>query len=81
MDALVAGRFREPVLVLGVATYLHANRGRWVSHRELIEWIYGERDDGGPMDVRSCIARKIFALRRRGIEVENFHGYGYRMPL
>jgi len=71
------GSHRMPALMLGVSTLLAATPGRIVSTDQLIDWLYGEDPDGGPLDARCCIAVAVHHLRRRGVPIRSHGHRGY----
>lgn len=55
----------------------------YVSTAELIDYVYGEREDGGPLTADGCIHRAIWEIRRRmagkiaPFRIENRKNIGY----
>src|SRR5258708_5967976 len=71
------GSHRMPMLMLGVSTLLAASPGCVISTDQLIDWLYGEAPNGGPLEARACVAVAVYHLRRRGLPIKS-HGYrGY----
>jgi len=71
---LPAGQFRVGACII-------AARGRTVAKAEIMEALFGDDEDGGPMDkmidVRLCQVRKT--LPALGIQIETVWGQGYRV--
>ena len=68
---------RPACLLVGLETLLGVNRGRTVSRTEMVDWIYGEEEDGGPLWADKSLDIGIMHLRRRGVPIENVHGRGF----
>ena len=64
---------------------LAARRGAIVSFPEIVDWIYADDPDGGPLDVRNCVDIAIVRLRRAlreagaPIEIHTHWGRGYEL--
>jgi DNA-binding response OmpR family regulator len=58
---------------------LRARLGLWISAPELVEYIYGDDEDGGPIAARSIIETRVFYLRRKGNRIRSHWGRGYRI--
>lgn len=58
--------------------------GRRVSKDELIEALWGGREDGGPLNVHNSIGVRVHRLRIElfafGIEIGVLYTYGYQVP-
>ena len=57
---------------------LEARRGEWVTVAELVEALYGDREDGGAEAACVVVRYAVHRLRRRGVPVE--HAGVYRLP-
>lgn len=69
---------RLPMLMLGISTLLAVTPGRVVTKAQLIEWIYGDDEDGGPEWAEKNITVAITKLRSRGVPIQTRHGgYSY----
>lgn len=68
-------------LINGVGTYLGAHRGRLCSSPEIIDWVYGEHEDGGPDNAPDCVRIAIMRLQRMGAPIATTIERGYRMTL
>jgi DNA-binding response OmpR family regulator len=64
-------------LVKSVLNCLLVNQGRIVSVDELVEYVWGDDEDGGPVGAREMIRMYAVMLRRMGWEIDNIHGRGY----
>lgn len=67
-------------LTLGVVTYLATHPGQIVSTKELADWVYDGREDGGPLGAEHCVEQAICSLRHEGFPIENHHGRGFSCP-
>ena len=63
----------------GVGTYLAIHPGRIVPMAELVEWVYGEREDGGALAPEACIHSAVYLLRRSGFPIVTYPGRGYSL--
>lgn len=65
-------------LEVGISTYLYFNRGRLVSKRELLDWIYQDDQNGGIEWAESALRGVIFKLRHQHkIRIVNYATRGY----
>lgn len=58
---------------------LRRRAGAFVSKSELIERIWGQREDGGPLSAVNIISVTVRRLRQSGLPVESVRGLGYRL--
>ena len=71
-----------PRYQLLVVEYLLIWRGRRCEATDILEYMYGDREDGGPEWARSGLGVNIFRLRKKlgaGF-IETQQGNGYRIP-
>lgn len=56
-------------------------RGRYMSSKRLVTMIYGDREDGGPIDPENVIRVQVHNLRHKmpALKIENRSGWGYRI--
>ncbi len=52
---------------------------RFVPYEALVDVLWGEREDGGPLKVRWLVLRYIRILRKRGEVIETWWGVGARI--
>lgn len=72
---------RLPMLMLGISTLLAVTPGKVVTKAQLIDWLYGEDEDGGPEWAEKNITVAISKLRCRGVPIRTHHGgYSYAVP-
>ena len=50
--------------------------GLW-SNKELLDWIYGDDRDGGPLNDNGSIWTAVYSLRKQGKPILNVFGQGY----
>lgn len=71
---------RLPRKEFNMAVVLLSASGRLVSHDELFDALYGDREDGGPDE--KIIAIMLCRLRKKlvqvGVRIETHHGQGFR---
>lgn len=60
--------------------HLRTHIGCWVSWRDLGGAVYCGDPDGGPLNMRACLAIACRKLRRRGFVIEKSYSRGYRIP-
>lgn len=53
--------------------------GGLVSRRALIDHLWGDDPDGGPVGAHKQVSVVIHRLRRKGFSVQNHHGLGYSL--
>ena len=59
-----------------VARVLNARRGCWITMKEIVDDVYGDDEDGGPLDAKSVVRQTIHRLKRKGWPiVNNLRGY------
>ena len=63
----------------GVGTYLGAYRGRICSGAEIMDWVYADREDGGPENPANGLRVTICHLRHDGAKIEGHRQRGYRL--
>lgn len=74
---------KEPWLQSCVLNYLRTC-GDWRSTKQIVEWVYDGRRDGGALCATACVQWAIRELRRRGFPIEQngvgkgVLGYRYR---
>ncbi|MGH6792539.1 MAG: winged helix-turn-helix domain-containing protein [Methyloceanibacter sp.] len=72
-----------PPLQTSVALVLCSKFGRWVRYGNLVESVYADDPDGGPLTARQAIQVHLCHLRRNlrsaGLEIETYRGFGYRI--
>lgn len=61
-----------------VLNRLRLGAGALVGHAELIEAVWGDDPDGGPVDAHNRIGIAVMSLRREGHPIATFFGRGYR---
>ncbi len=67
-------RFGEPkYLVFGITTMLYQSPYP-VSMASLIDWIYGEDEDGGPLHAKESVREAIWRLRKEGFRISKRYG-------
>ena len=71
------GSYHMPRLMLGVSTLLAVERGRVISTEQLIDWLYGDDPNGGPVFARECVAVAVLRLRARGVPIKSYGWAGY----
>lgn len=54
-------------------------QGRFVPYEALIDVLWGDDEDGGPMDARHCIREYVYGLRGIGENIETWPWVGLRM--
>jgi DNA-binding response OmpR family regulator len=59
---------------------LLCNQGRIVTHQELVDWMWGDDPDGGPLDPNGIIKTRVCWLRFLGWPIETSWGRGYIIP-
>lgn len=52
---------------------------RWVPYTHLIDVVWGNDPDGGPLMARGVLGIHIMNLRREGYRIESRHSYGWRL--
>lgn len=74
-----AGNNKMPTLMLGISTLLAASPGEIVSAAKLVDWLYGDDEEGGPEWALSNIRVAIARLRRQGVPIttHGWAGYSY----
>lgn len=68
--------FREADVLLAL---LLANPDGWVTRQRIVEVVWPDADKQ-PVDASNVITIEVMRLRRRGIVIENRHGFGYCIP-
>jgi hypothetical protein len=68
-----------PRVQSAVLNCLRGNQGRITSLSELVDYVYREDPEGGPLGAGNCVAVAIMKLRRRGFPIRNhpWRGYSY----
>lgn len=75
IDVPMPKREREVILRLSQA------QGRIVPMHQIVDFLYGDEEDGGPEDARNCAQVHITKVRRKisplgwVIEAERYRGY------
>lgn len=74
-DQPITAAVRDPLRVLAmiqfsqlerrIAEYLARNLGRWVPAGALVDAVYSDDPDGGPITAHVAIAVKIMTIRKR----------------
>ena len=72
---------RPSYLRIGVLTLLWSQAPRPATIDELIDWIYGDKEDGGPDYAGDCIRVAINGLRKKGYPIRNSYRWGYYIPV
>ncbi len=52
---------------------------RWVHRDALVDVIWGDQEDGGPLMAYNVLAINIMRLRREGYVIESRWGHGWRL--
>ena len=60
---------------------LRLTPGVYVTNRELVDYVYGDLEAGGPLWARYCIRVYIHKLRAKGHTISNDRHLGYRLDL
>ena len=55
-----------------------ARRGEWLTREELLDALYGDREDGGPDAAEACLDQTLHRMRAAGVKIESRHTY--RIP-
>lgn len=60
---------------------LKRNPGWFVSVKQLADELYGDRADGGPLDIKRIVYLHIHRIRRKvpNLHIENKYTHGYRL--
>ena len=59
-----------------VARILNARRGCWITLKEMIDDVYEDDTEGGPMGAENSVRQAVHRLRRKGWPiVNNLRGY------
>lgn len=69
------GGKRPPARILSL---LRLRAGGWVSTAEIIDYAWGDDEDGGPLDAPRAVYVHIHNLRRAGAVIESVVGRGSR---
>lgn len=48
---------------------LQIHEGGWVKYEELVDYVWGDREDGGPLSAMNCVAVMANRLRNRGYDI------------
>lgn len=64
----------EAVVLYALLRHEHA------SHETLLQALYAEDPDGGPLSADDCIKVRVCLLRKKvpGLTITSIHGFGYR---
>jgi len=68
-----------PYLLIGIPVLLTAQAPRPMHWREMIEVLYADDINGGPLWARGVISATICKLRKRGVAIHTAWGRGYYM--
>jgi hypothetical protein len=60
-----------------VLKHLRASGSKWSSVQELVDVVYGDSEEGGPLWADTVIQVTMFRLRQRGLMIET-HSRGRR---
>lgn len=55
--------------------HLLKNKGKVVSTKELVEAVYGDDPDGGPLTAEHTIRIAVFKLRKKAAQIYSIQGY------
>jgi DNA-binding response OmpR family regulator len=60
---------------------LTERRGRFVSHEDLVDRLWGDDEDGGPCTANNVIRQRVWGIRRKmpSLKIESRIKYGYRI--
>jgi hypothetical protein len=75
--AFLRSLWRTKHLQLGIATLLGSHRGKVFSLVEIADWLYCEREDGGPEGADVAIRSAVFRLRLAGCPIVCHERRGY----
>jgi hypothetical protein len=64
-------------VMLAVSTLLAVEYPRIISTRELVDYIYGDAPDGGPLSAHRCVHHAVRRLRARGLPIKTHGERGY----
>lgn len=67
-----------PLLRNKLIAYLGEHRGQWVTRAELLDVLYADREDGGPLNPNGVLQVIMSQLRKAGIPLETM--FVYRIP-
>lgn len=70
---------RPPSVRRRIVGTLALAHGDLVTRKELIEAVYGDKEDGGPLDAEPSIKVIIHHLRREGWPIRSHWGRGYSL--
>ena len=77
LRALGVRRYND---TLGTVMFaLAARPDRITSNEDLVNLVYGDREDGGPEDAAKNIQIAILRLRRRGAKIRTYWSRGYQL--
>lgn len=57
------------------------HRGYYVPYSVIVEVLWGDDPDGGPLQANSIIAILVTRLRKRGVPLETRYAFGIMLPL
>ncbi len=80
LRALALGLRRPDSLRGRLIEALSARRGVVVSHAELIERLWGDDPDGGPLGAAKSLSVHVTHLRARGYPIRNAPWRGWYLP-
>lgn len=72
------GRLTRNRRLSGIVNCLRQAAGGIVSRAEIIEWLYGDSPEGGPLNANLLIDLAVLHLRRCGFPIVTHYGRGFR---
>jgi|HubBroStandDraft_1064217.scaffolds.fasta_scaffold160182_2 hypothetical protein len=72
---------RPPMLQYGFLTTLYQAWPRPVTTEELIEYLWGDDPSGGPLNPCNSLSATACSLRRRGVPICHYRGFGWTLDL
>lgn len=71
-------RNREGSDIAAIVDFLKSQPGRQAADDAILDYVYGNRSDGGPLGALNCLRVNISKLRREGYEIERKTVYELR---
>lgn len=59
-----------------ILAFLELHRGKMVLYPQIVEYLWGDREDGGPEDPENNIGVYVLRLRRSGYLIRTHYGRG-----
>jgi hypothetical protein len=72
---------KPPVVQFGFLTTLYQAWPRPVPTEELVEYLWGDDPNGGPLNPCNSLSVTAAGLRRRGVPVCHHRGFGWTLDL